>query len=151
MRDEININVKQAMRDKDKDRLTTLRLINAAIKDRDIAARSDGNFDGISDDEILQVLTRMVKQRNESAKIYEEGGRLELAEKERSEIEIIEQFLPQKLDEGELRDAVQKAISDTGAQSIRDMGRVMGTLKGAYAGQMDLGRAGIVVKDLLGS
>lgn len=151
MRDEINIKVKQAMRDKDKDRLTTLRLINAAIKDRDIAARSDGNFDGISDDDILQVLTKMVKQRNESAKIYEEGGRLELAEKERSEIKIIEQFLPKKLDEGELRDAVQKAISDTGAHSIRDMGRVMGTLKAAYPGQMDFGRAGVVVKDLLGS
>ena len=151
MRDEINTHVKQAMRDKDKDRLTTLRLINAAIKDRDIAARSDGNFDGVTDDDILQVLTKMVKQRNESAKIYEEGGRLELAEKERSEIEVIEQFLPKQMNEEELRAAVQKAIGDTGAESIRDMGRVMGTLKGAYAGQMDFGKAGGVVKELLGS
>lgn len=149
MRDEINTHVKQAMRDKDKDRLTTLRLINAAIKDRDIAARSDGNFDGVSDDEILQVLTKMVKQRNESAKIYEEGGRLELAEKERSEIEVIEQFLPKQMNDDELRAAVQKAIGDTGAEGIRDMGRVMGALKGAYAGQMDFGKAGGVVKDLL--
>ena len=151
MRDEINTHVKQAMRDKDKDRLTTLRLINAAIKDRDIAARSDGNFDGVTDDDILQVLTKMVKQRNESAKIYEEGGRLELAEKERSEIEVIEQFLPKQMNEEELRATVQKAIGDTGAESIRDMGRVMGTLKGAYAGQMDFGKAGGVVKELLGS
>ncbi len=151
MRDEINTHVKQAMRDKDKDRLTTLRLINAAIKDRDIAARSEGNFDGVSDDEILQVLTKMVKQRNESAKIYEEGGRLELAEKERGEIGVIEQFLPKQMNDDELRAAVQKAIGDTGAESIRDMGRVMGTLKGAYAGQMDFGKAGGVVKELLGS
>lgn len=151
MRDEINTHVKQAMRDKDKDRLTTLRLINAAIKDRDIAARSDGNFDGVSDEEILQVLTKMVKQRGESAKIYEEGGRLELAEKERSEITVIEQFLPKQMDDEELRNAVQKAIGDTGAESIRDMGRVMGALKGAYAGQMDFGKAGGVVKDLLGN
>ena len=151
MRDEINMHVKQAMRDKDKDRLTTLRLINAAIKDRDIAARSNGNFDGVSDDEILQVLTKMVKQRNESAKIYEEGARLELAEKERGEIQVIEQFLPKQMNDEELRNAVHNAIEATGADGIRDMGRVMGTLKGAYAGQMDFGRAGVFVKDLLGN
>jgi uncharacterized protein YqeY len=149
MRDEINTQVKQAMRDHDKERLTTLRLINAAIKDRDIAARSDGNFDGVSDDEILQVLTKMVKQRGESAKIYEEGGRLELAEKERSEIVVIETFLPKQMDDAEVRAAVAKAITSTGAESIRDMGRVMGSLKGDYAGQMDFGKAGGVVKELL--
>ncbi len=149
MRDEINTHVKQAMRDKDKDRLTTLRLINAAIKDRDIAARSDGNFDGVSNDEILQVLTKMVKQRGESAKIYEEGGRLELAEKERGEISVIEAFLPKQMNEDELRAAVAKAIESTGAESIRDMGRVMGSLKGDYAGKMDFGKAGGVVKELL--
>lgn len=149
MRDEINTQVKQAMRDQEKERLTTLRLINAAIKDRDIAARSDGNYDGVSDDEILQVLAKMIKQRTESAKIYEEGGRLELAEKERSEIVVVEQFLPKQLSDDELRAAVQKAIAGTGAESIRDMGRVMGSLKGEYAGQMDFGKAGGVVKELL--
>ena len=149
MRDKINTQVKQAMRDQEKERLTTLRLINAAIKDRDIAARSDGNYDGVSDDEILQVLAKMIKQRTESAKIYEEGGRLELAEKERSEIVVVEQFLPKQLTDDELRDAVQKAIAGTGAESIRDMGRVMGSLKGEFAGQMDFGKAGCVVKELL--
>jgi uncharacterized protein YqeY len=149
MREEINTQVKQAMRDHDKERLITLRLINAAIKDRDIAARSDGNFDGVSDDEILQVLTKMVKQRGESAKIYEEGGRLELAEKERSEIVVIETFLPKQMDDAEVRAAVAKAIASTGAESSRDMGRVMGSLKGDYAGQMDFGKAGGVVKELL--
>lgn len=149
MRDEINTQVKQAMRDQEKERLTTLRLINAAIKDRDIAARSDGNYDGVSDDEILQVLAKMIKQRTESAKIYEEGGRLELAEKERSEIVVVEQFLPKQLNDDELRAAVQNAIAGTGAESIRDMGRVMGSLKGEFAGQMDFGKAGGVVKELL--
>ena len=149
MRDEINTQVKQAMRDQEKERLTTLRLINAAIKDHDIAARSDGNYDGVSDDEILQVLAKMIKQRTESAKIYEEGGRLELAEKERSEIVVVEQFLPKQLNDDELRAAVQKAIAGTGAESIRDMGRVMGSLKGEFAGQMDFGKAGGVVKELL--
>lgn len=151
MRDEINAQVKQAMREKDSERLTTLRLINAAIKDRDIAARSDGNYDGVSDEDILQVLAKMIKQRNESAKIYEEGGRLELAEKERSEINVIEQFLPKQLNDEELRSAVKDAIESTGAESIRDMGRVMGVLKGQYSGQMDFGKAGGVVKDLLAS
>ena len=149
MRDEINTQVKQAMRDKDSERLTTLRLINAAIKDRDIAARSEGNYDGVSDDEILQVLAKMIKQRTESAKVYEEGGRLELAEKELREIVVVEQFLPKQLNEEELTAAVKDAIASTGAESIRDMGRVMGELKGKYAGQMDFGKAGGVVKGLL--
>ena len=151
MRDVINTQVKQAMRDKDSAQLSTLRLINAAIKDRDIAARSDGNYDGVSDDEILQVLGKMIKQRNDSAKAYEEGGRLELAEKERSEIVVIQQFLPKQLSDDELRKAVLSAISETGAESIRDMGRVMGVLKAEYAGQMDFGKAGGTVKELLGT
>ena len=149
MRDEINTQVKQAMRDKDSERLTTLRLINAAIKDRDIAARSEGNYDGVSDDEILQVLAKMIKQRTESAKVYEEGGRLELAEKERREIVVVEQFLPKQLSDEELTAAVKDAIETTGAESIRDMGRVMGELKGKYAGQMDFGKAGGAVKAAL--
>lgn len=150
MRDRINTKVKQAMRDKDGAQLGTLRLINAAIKDRDIAARMEGNFDGVTDEDILQVLARMIKQRQESAKAYEEGGRLELAEKEMSEISIIQQFLPKQLSDEELHDAVKKAISETGAESIRDMGRVMGVLKTNYTGQMDFGKAGGTVKELLG-
>lgn len=149
MRERINAKVKQAMRDKDSEQLGTLRLINAAIKDRDIAARSEGNHDGVSDEEILKVLARMIKQRRESAKAYEEGGRLELAEKEISEISIIEQFLPKQLSDQELQDAVKKAISETGAESIRDMGRVMGVLKTNYTGQMDFSKAGGTVKDML--
>ncbi|WP_425412260.1 GatB/YqeY domain-containing protein [Neptunicoccus sediminis] len=149
MRDRINAKVKQAMRDKDSEQLGTLRLINAAIKDRDIAARSEGNHDGVSDEEILKVLARMIKQRRESAKAYEEGGRLELAEKEINEISIIEQFLPKQLSDEELQVAVKKAISETGAESIRDMGRVMGVLKTNYTGQMDFGKAGGTVKEML--
>jgi uncharacterized protein YqeY len=150
MRDKINTEMKQAMRDKARERLATIRLINAAIKDRDIAARSEGNQDGVSDAEILTVLAKMVKQRLDSAKIYEEAGRLELAEKEREEIDVIQGFLPKQLTDEEVRAAVQKAIADTGASSIRDMGRVMGALKAAYSGQMDFGKAGGAVKELLG-
>ena len=150
MRDRINAALKQAMRDRDKTRLATLRLINAAIKDRDIAVRSDGNMDGIPDEAILAVMAKMVKQRHDSAKIYEEAGRLELAEQERGEIAVIEDFLPKQLSDDEIQKAVQKAITDTGAGSIRDMGRVMGALKSSYAGQMDFGKAGGAVKEMLG-
>lgn len=149
MRERINTALKQAMKDRAKDRLATLRLVNAAIKDRDIAVRSEGNMDGIADADILAVLAKMVKQRIDSAKIYEEAGRLELAEQERVEIGVIEDFLPQQLSADETRAAVQKAITQTGAGSIRDMGRVMGALKAAYAGQMDFGKAGGAVKELL--
>ena len=149
MRERINAALKQAMLDRAKGRLATLRLVNAAIKDRDIAVRSEGNADGIPDADILAVLAKMVKQRIDSATIYEEAGRLELAEQERSEIEVIEDFLPKQLSEDETRAAVQKAITDTGAGSIRDMGRVMGALKAAYTGQMDFGKAGGAVKELL--
>ncbi len=150
MRDKINTEMKQAMRDKDRTRLATIRLINAAIKDRDIAARSEDNHEGVSDAEILTVLAKMVKQRLDSAKIYEEAGRLELAEKEREEIGVIQDFLPKQLSEDESRAAVEKAIADTGASSIRDMGKVMGALKSAYSGQMDFGKVGGIVKELLG-
>jgi uncharacterized protein YqeY len=142
--------MKQAMLDKEKNRLGTLRLINAAIKDRDIAARSEGNFDGVSDDDILSILAKMIKQRIDSASTYEEAGRLELAEQERSEIKVIEEFLPKQLSDDETREAVQAAITAVGAASIRDMGKVMGSLKSQYAGQMDFGKAGGAVKELLG-
>lgn len=150
IRETINTAMKDAMRAKESGRLGTLRLINAAIKDRDIAVRAEGNLDGVTSDDIMSILAKMVKQRQDSATIYEEAGRLELAEQERSEITVIEEFLPKQLSEDEVKAAVQSAIKDTGAESIRDMGKVMGALKGAYAGQMDFGKAGGVVKQLLG-
>lgn len=149
MRDRISSSIKAAMKAREADRLSTLRLINAAIKDRDIAARSDGMAEGVSDAEILGILGKMVKQRQDSVTAYEEAGRLELAEKERAEIVVIEEFLPKKLDDGEVKAAIQKAISEVGAESIRDMGRVMGALKSSYAGQMDFGKVGGAVKELL--
>ncbi len=149
MRTRVNQALKQAMKDKATTRLSTLRLINAAIKDKDIAARSDQDGDGVGDDEVLAILGKMTKQRYESARAYEEGGRLDLAERERAEIEIIEEFLPQQLDEAEVGEAVRKAIAATGAASIRDMGKVMGELKSKYTGQMDFGKVGPMVKDQL--
>jgi uncharacterized protein YqeY len=141
--------VKDAMKAKEPDRLSTLRLINAAIKDRDISLRGEGREDGVTDAEVLQILGKMVKQRQESARAYEEGGRLELAEKERAEIVVIEEFLPRQLDPDEVSAAIDKAISATGAEGIRDMGRVMGELKARYTGQMDFGAVGPMVKERL--
>ncbi len=151
MRAKISASLKDAMKAKDAERLSTLRLINAAIKDRDIATRAeDGeNAEGVGDDVILGILGKMVKQRQESARAYEEGGRLELAEKELSEIKVIEDFLPKQLDEEESAAAVDAAIAEVGAGSIRDMGKVMGVLKGKYTGQMDFGRVGPLVKERL--
>ena len=149
LRDRIGEALKSAMRDKDAKRLSTLRLINAAIKDRDITKRAeggDGGEAGVSQDEILQILGKMVKQRQESARAYEEGGRLELAEAERNEIVVIEEFLPRQLSEVETDEAVAAAIDEAGATSIRDMGKVMGVLKGRYTGQMDFGKVGPMVK-----
>ncbi len=150
LRTRISEDLKQAMRDKAASRLSTLRLVNAAIKDKDIAARAEGNDDGVGEDEVLAILGKMAKQRNESARAYEEGGRLDLAEREREEIAIIEEYLPRQLSEDESEKAVDAAISEVGASSIRDMGKVMGILKNRYAGQMDFGRVGPVVKDRLG-
>lgn len=149
MREKITAALKQAMRDKAVDRLSTLRLINAAIKDRDIDARSEGRDEGVGEDEVLAILGKMSKQRLESARAYEEGGRIDLAERERSEITVIEEFLPRQLSEAEVTEAVNTAIAETGAESIRDMGKVMGILKGRYTGQMDFGSVGPVVKDRL--
>ncbi|RVV98731.1 GatB/YqeY domain-containing protein [Mesobaculum littorinae] len=146
MRTRISAALKEAMKQKDTDRLSTLRLINAAIKDRDIASRGEGEDDMVGDAEVLQILGKMVKQRQESARAYEEGGRLELAEKERAEIAVIEQFLPRQLSDEETARAVDAAIEETGASSIRDMGRVMGVLKSKYTGQMDFGAVGPTVK-----
>ncbi len=150
MRTRIGTALKEAMKSKDAARLSTLRLINAAIKDREIAARGEGEAGGsVADDEVLGILGKMVKQRRESARAYEEGGRLDLAEREQAEIAVIEEFLPRQLSEDEVRAAVDKAIRSTEANSIRDMGRVMGALKAKYSGQMDFGRIGPMVKDRL--
>ncbi len=141
---------KDAMRAKATLRLSTLRLVNAAIKDRDIAARSEDNPDGVSDAEILSILAKMIKQRNDSAKMYEEAGRLELGEGERAEIKVIEEFLPKQLSGTEVEDAIKAAIAESGAESIRDMGKVMGVLKAKYNGQMDFGKVGATIKGLIG-
>lgn len=149
LRTRITDSLKDAMRAKDAKRLSTLRLINAAIKDRDIARRGEGLPDGAGDTEVLAILGKMVKQRQESARAYEEGGRLELAETELSEIKVIDEFLPRKLDEAETDAAVASAISEVGADSIRDMGKVMAILKGKYTGQLDFSRVGPMVKGKL--
>ncbi|MFK7939073.1 MAG: GatB/YqeY domain-containing protein [Roseovarius sp.] len=149
LREQVNTAVKQAMKNKEAERLTTLRLINAAIKDQDIASRGNGSEDGVADTDILQILGKMTKQRNESVRAYEEGGRIDLAERERQEIAVIEEFLPRQLTEDEVTAAIDKAITDTGASSIRDMGKIMGALKDQYTGQMDFGTAGPLVKDKL--
>lgn len=150
MRERIGAALKDAMKSKDAARLSTLRLINAAIKDKDIALRGEGGDATVGDAEVLAILGRMVKQRQESARAYEEGGRLELAEKELAEIKVIEDFLPRQLDAEETGAAIRAAIAETGATSIRDMGKVMAALKAKYTGQMDFGAVGALVKARLG-
>ena len=150
LRERLSAALKDAMRAKEAERLSTLRLINAAIKDREIASRGEGGEQEVGDPEILAIMGKMVKQRQESARAYEEGGRLELAEKETNEIRVIEEFLPRQLGAEEVEAAVKAAIAEAGALSIRDMGRVMAVLKGKYTGQMDFGAVGPKVKDLLG-
>ena len=137
---------KDAMKAKDSARLSTLRLIGAAIKDREIAARV-GDGDGtLGDHDLITILSRMVKQRQESARAYEEGGRLELAQKEEAEIGVIQEFLPRQLTEAETAAAIDTAIAALGADSLRDMGRVMAELRDRHAGQMDFGAVGPMVK-----
>ena len=149
MRDKLDKSLKDAMRARDTQKISTIRLINAAIKDRDIAIRSEDNLEGVSDEEILSILSKMIKQRKESAKQYEEGGRLELAQQELEEIEIIENFLPRQLDLNEIEQIVKKIILEINANSLRDMGKVMSLLKENYSGKMDFGKAGVVAKELL--
>ncbi|WP_295043168.1 GatB/YqeY domain-containing protein [uncultured Paracoccus sp.] len=146
LRARLQAATKEAMKAKDSARLSTLRLIGAAIKDREIAART-GDGDGtLSDADLIAILSKMVKQRQESAKAYEEGGRLELAQKEEAEIGVIQEFLPRQLTEAETADAVDAAIATLGATGIRDMGRVMAELRDRHAGQMDFGAVGPMVK-----
>lgn len=149
LRERLQIALKEAMKAKAAERLSTLRLINAAIKDREIAGRGEAGEQEVGDPEILAIMGKMVKQRQESARAYEEGGRLELAAKELNEIGVIEEFLPRQLSADEVEAAVKAAIAEVGASSIRDMGRVMAVLKGKHTGQMDFGAVGPNVKDLL--
>ncbi|MBB2675149.1 UNVERIFIED_ORG: hypothetical protein GGE44_004742 [Rhizobium esperanzae] len=148
LRDQLATQLKEAMKAKDSERLSTVRLIQAAIKDRDIANRGAGK-EQASNDEILQILAKMVKQRDESAKIYEENSRPELAAKERAEITVIQDFMPKQLSDSEVRTNVSAIIAETGAAGAKDMGKVMAALKERYAGQMDFAKASATVKELL--
>jgi uncharacterized protein YqeY len=149
MREKVTEDVKAAMKAGDKPRLSTLRMIQSAIKDRDIANRGVGK-QAASDEEILQLMAKMVKQREESAKAFEDGGRPELAASERAEIAVIRGFMPKQLDEAAVKAAVQAAIAETGAAGVKDMGKVMAALRDRYAGQMDFAKASAVAKGLLG-
>ena len=142
--------LKQAMRDKQQLTLSTVRLVLARLKERDIEARAKGNTEGIGDAEIQQMLQGMIKQRRESVELYEKGGRPELAEKERGEIVVIEGFLPNQLSDAELEAAVKDTIAAIGAGGVKDMGRTMAALKERYPGQLDPAKASQVAKKLLG-
>jgi uncharacterized protein len=150
LRARLQAATKDAMKSRDSTKLSTLRLIGAAVKDREIALRGgDGEGGEMTEAELVAIMSRMVKQRQESVRAYEEGGRLELAAQEQDEIEIIQEFLPRQLSEAETVSAIDSVISDLGASSIRDMGRVMADLRQRHAGQMDFGTVGPMVKDRL--
>ena len=148
LRQEISQALTSALKAQEKRRVSTLRLILAAVKDRDIANRTAGK-DPVGDEELLGILGKMVKQREESARIYEEGSRIELAEAEREEITIISEFLPQQMSEDEIKQACADVIAEIGAQGLRDMGKCMAALKERYAGKMDFTKASAIVKSLL--
>jgi len=148
LRDEINTALKEAMKARDERRVSTLRLVNAAIKNADIEAETRGKRT-LGDDEIVGLLHKLVKQRQESVEIYDQAGRKELADRERGEIEIIQKYLPQQMSEAQAKAAVAEAIKTTGAQSIKDMGKVMAALKQGHAGKMDFAKASAMVKALL--
>jgi uncharacterized protein YqeY len=149
LRAQLNDAMKEAMKAKDAKRLATVRMMLAALKDRDIAARSETSRELLGDDEILSLLAKMIKQREESATAYDTGNRPELAAGEREEIAIIRSFMPAQMDDAELKAAVQKTIAEVGAASIKDMGKVMAALKERYAGQMDFSKASAATKDAL--
>jgi len=150
MRTELNDALKSAMKEKDGLATSTLRLIQAALKDRDIAARSKGNTDGIADEEILGLLQSMIKQRRDSIDAYKKGGRMELAEREAGEIAIIERFLPKQMSADEVSQAVDGVLAELEAATLKDMGKVMGALKERFPGRMDFGKASALVKEKLG-
>lgn len=150
MREAVNEALKAAMKSRDAARVSTLRMINSAFKDRDILARGQGGTGTASDEELLAVLARMIRQREESASAFAAGGRPELAAKERAEIELIRGFMPKQMSEQEVGAAVDAAIAATGAASVRDMGKVMAALKESHAGKLDFSRASALVKSRLG-
>jgi uncharacterized protein YqeY len=150
LRDQLMNSVKEAMKAREQKRLGTLRLIQANIKDKDIAHRTEESRDGISDDEILALFGKLIKSREDSIVLYEQGGRPELAEAERAEIAILREFMPRQLDETETKAAVAAIVAETGAASLKDMGKVMAALKQRYTGTMDFGKAGAMVKAQLG-
>jgi uncharacterized protein len=142
--------LKQAMKARDARAVSTVRLILAGLKDRDVAARGEGNADGLVDPEITRMLQAMIKQRRESIALYEQGNRADLAQQEREEIAVIESFLPRQMNEDEIAAAARALIAETGAAGIRDMGKVMAALRERHAGVMDFSRAGAIIKRLLG-
>jgi uncharacterized protein len=148
LRDEINNALKDAMKARDERRVSTLRLVNSALKNADIEARAQ-NKGPLGDDELLALLAKMIKQRQESIDLYEKGGRAELAQQERDEIAIIAAYLPKQMSDAEVRTAITQAIADTSASSMKDMGKVIAALKARYAGQMDFGKVSPLVKELL--
>jgi uncharacterized protein len=148
LRDDINHALKDAMKARDERRVSTLRLVNSALKNADIEARGQ-NKGPLGDDELLALLAKMIKQRQESIELYEKGGRAELAQQERDEIAIIAAYLPKQMSDAEVQAAVTQAIAESGASSMKDMGKVIATLKGRYAGRMDFGKVGPFVKELL--
>lgn len=150
MRDAINAALKDAIKARDPRRSTTLRLINAAIKDRDIAARGEGRG-AINDDEVMALLHKMVRQRQESVAVYDKAGRTDLADQERGEIEVIQDFLPKPLSDEDIANAVSDAIAQTGAAGLRDMGKVVDALKARYPGRIDFSKASRIVKEKLGA
>jgi uncharacterized protein YqeY len=151
LRTTLNAAIKDAMKAGDKARLSTLRLMTAAIKDKDIASRTEGHDSAVTPESgLIELFAKMVKQRQESIAVYEQGGRPELAEKEREEIAVIQSYMPKQMSEDEARAAVAAVIAAVGASSVKDMGKVMAELKAKYAGQMDMAKAGAIVKSLLG-
>ena len=149
LRKQISVSLQEALKAKNQTKAATLRLILAALKDRDIAERSKGNANGLNDDAILKLLQSMIKQRKESIEFYEKGNRLELADKEKEEINHIKNFLPKQLSENEVKTIVKSTISELGAKDVRDMGKVMSFLREKYSGQMDLSIAGKLLKEHL--
>jgi uncharacterized protein YqeY len=149
LRAQLTDAMKEAMKAKDAKRLATVRLVLAALKDRDIAARTETSKELIGDDEILTLLAKMIKQREESATAFDAGNRPEMAAGEREEIAVIRTFMPAQMDEAAMKDAVSKIIAETGAASVKDMGKVMAVLKERYAGQMDFSKASAATKDAL--
>ena len=148
LRDRFTAEMKEAMKAGEKARLGAIRLIQAALKDKDIEARGNGK-EPLSDEEILALLQKMVKQRQESIAMYEQGGRTELAQQEKDEVAVITSYLPQQMDEAETKAAIEAAIAETGAASMKDMGKVVGILRAKYAGRMDFAKASGLVKDML--